>query len=419
MKIFRNILLFLTAVPALWSCAGSGPEIPEQKAPPHTFIMYMMAENDIESYINANVNQALSGITHNLEDSARVFVFYDGKRETSLYEIKRPAKGKQAEKTLLKTYEGNLDSSDPQSLQTVLRDVKGFEEKPARTYGILLSSHATGWFPPELNDLRRPMSATGEGTILDEHDLRRAEGSLTKSFGDDNGQYMAIGDLVTGLSEIDFDYIIFDACFVACVESIYDLRGSADYIIASPVEVMGNGFPMHKIIPIIMSGSGSLEVRLARAADAIYNFYARGEEGYGGVKSVGISLADCSKVDKLAQVVKDIYSKGIREVDAGWVQALELVTPAHAFFDLENYMFYATKSTSDYYLLRETIKDVLIYENHTPSIFSGFGRTTFDAKYVCGLSTYIPRAQYPITWTEWNKTAWATFIGAPAAPANP
>ena len=56
---------------------------------------------------------------------------------------------------------------------------------------------------------------------------------------------MDISELAAAIdgSGVRFDYLLFDACFMSSVEALYDLRRAADYIVASPCEVMAHGFP--------------------------------------------------------------------------------------------------------------------------------------------------------------------------------
>jgi hypothetical protein len=38
------------------------------------------------------------------------------------------------------------------------------------------------------------------------------------------------------------DFIIFDACFMGSVEVCYELKDKAEYIVASPTEILSPGF---------------------------------------------------------------------------------------------------------------------------------------------------------------------------------
>jgi hypothetical protein len=112
----------------------------------------------------------------------------------------------------------------------------------------------------------------------------------------------------------------------------------------------------------------------------------------------------------MALIVRDIFAKSTHEVDPDYIQPLERLN-AHAFFDLEDYLMARSVNPADYYAFTEALDRALLYEGHTEQIYSGFGGF-FDARRVCGISTYIPREQFPVTRAAWLETSWAKYIGA-------
>ena len=50
------------------------------------------------------------------------------------------------------------------------------------------------------------------------------------------------GAIVTALSGLHFDMIAFDACNMGHVESLYEYRGLADWLVASEILVPGPGY---------------------------------------------------------------------------------------------------------------------------------------------------------------------------------
>lgn len=117
-------------------------------------------------------------------------------------------------------------STDPVIMKGILNKIK--EELPADTYGLVISSHGGGWVP---ND------------IFDSHVLAQ-----TRFIGQDGTDYMEIPDLAEALEGSHFEYILFDACLMSSVEALYDLRQAAKYLIASPAEVLAEGFPYKEIV---------------------------------------------------------------------------------------------------------------------------------------------------------------------------
>lgn len=405
MKNFvRNILLSVFAAFVFVGCepetkcsGGPGCEPTEVS---HTFVMYMVAGNNLQSLLRGNVNMAMIAVKLGLPADSRVLVYWDGYTMTRLSEIV-VENGEAVEKTL-KSYTPQ-NSVDPAVMQQVLEDVK--ELAPAEVYGIALGSHATGWFPPELNNLQRPQS----GLSMPEHDLAKPEGALTRAFGADGSNYMSIPDLAIGLSPIHFNYILTDACFLSSIETLYDLRNSADYLISSPVEVMGTGIPYHKVLPVLFDRLYTLEQRLSSTVSTIIDSYL--VEDY---PSAAFTLIKVDRMDALADAARDVYSAGLQDIDISGVQYLELIYPDHAFFDMRDYLSQATAGSAEanaaFVKFDKALADIIIYERHTPRIYSALGSGGFfNATRFCGISTYIPREKFPVTRAAYYNTAWALY----------
>lgn len=62
---------------------------------------------------------------------------------------------------------------------------------------------------------------------------------MLRSFGQDESNWMEIDELAEALPDHVFDFIMFDACYMASTESSLCFRDKADYILASPTEVLG------------------------------------------------------------------------------------------------------------------------------------------------------------------------------------
>ena len=67
------------------------------------------------------------------------------------------------------------------------------------------------------------------------------------------------------------DYLLFDACFMANIETLYDLRECTDYVIAAPCEIMGEGFPYERAMPWFFTDGGKTR-DLTKVCEAFWNF---------------------------------------------------------------------------------------------------------------------------------------------------
>ena len=411
-RIRRTFLVVATAA-AFVGCT-KGPVCPggpgcEPTEGSHTFLIYAVTNNNLWRYIRGNVNMAMEAVRAGLPADTRVLVYWDGltnytgESKTVLTEIVKE-NGEVIER-VLKQY-GEQDSTDPAVMKAVLQDVQYYA--PAEVYGISLHGHGTGWFPPELNNLRQPMS--GEPYI--EHDLRRPDNALTRAYGPDGEESMSAGDLAEGLSEIKFDYVIFDVCFMSSIELLYDLKDNARYILASPAEIMGKGIPYHKVLPLLFSRDYPIDRRLASAASAIVEYY-RGES----YPSAAFTVVATAGLQGVADAVKRIFAAGVEEPDFGEIQYLEVLEPEHAFFDLKDYLKNITgngAAKSAYAEFETALANAIVAESHTPQIYSALGTGLsggfFPADDVCGISSYIPREWLPVTREAWYATAWARYV---------
>lgn len=412
MKIskLKSWTIALLAVFALTGCekepvcpGGPGCEPTEDS---HTLVIYMVADNNLWRALRGNINMAILAVQNGIPANTRILVYWDGntdldKHQTTLTEIVK-VNGKAQEK-VLKTYD-QQNSADPEVMKGVLRDVAYFA--PAEVYGISLLGHGTGWFPPELNNLMRPCS---EGSYV-EHDLYRPDNAITRAYGPDGSDYMSSAQLVEGLSEMRFEYIIFDACFMSSIELLYDLRDNANYFMVSPAEVMAYGIPYHKTLPFLFNRAYTIEQRLKHAVNSVVNYYTTAS-----TPSAAFAVVKASGLDEVADATKSIFAAGVTEVDCSKVQPLEVIQPEHAFFDLKDYLDQATLQAGDasrtaFVAFEKALDKTVVYQRYTPQIYSALSSGGyFAAERICGIASYIPRDYFPITKEAYYNTAWARY----------
>ncbi len=153
-----------------------------------------------------------------------------------MFEIVYDARQRKCVRKELKIYE-NFHADETASVQEMFADMQLLA--PADSYGLAIGCHGFGWIPKD--------APLPQGRYVPERPLPGALITRSTRFFGDSGHLMDIAqlaDAVAGLS-YRFDYLIFDGCFMSNIETLYDLRHSFDYIISSPCEIMGAGFPMH------------------------------------------------------------------------------------------------------------------------------------------------------------------------------
>ena len=297
-------------------------------------------------------------------------------------------------KDTLVVYPEGVRSSTGSQLNQVLTYVK--DNYPAKTYGMVFSSHATGYLPtgyysnpkgyvytPSAAVYSADASfgysdAVGVPYVEPEHDPMLP---MVKSVGQDQvgtyGSYLSyeieIEDFARALP-MYMDYILFDACFMANVEAAYELRNSTKYIIGSACEIMGNGFPYAKTLPHLLKNGGR-SYDLSEAARSYHEHY-KNTLKYSGT----IALVNCSQLDALAMTMKEVNKSLSEEYDRNSLQTYEGGTN-HIFFDLGDYV------------------DKVCTSNEAKSKFKAQLEKCVPTKFTLDTfwSTYIHSDHYPIT----------------------
>ena len=377
------ILLLLTG---LFAGACRGDEDMEPRLPgssgdtlSRTLIIYMAAENSLHSYFQTDSLEIAWGLD-SLDEDCRVVLFMDDRLSTRLCVGTR----KEPLQTV-KTYEGNLCSTDSQTMVNVLKDI--FHLYPARNYGLVLCSHGSGW-------------------IFDDP-VASSQSVSRRSFGIDNGRRsssnqgrrMNIPTLAGVLSGFPhFDYLFFDVCFMQCVEVAYELRHAADYIIASPAEIPATGAPYTKMLRAMCSTPADP----AAIVDSYVDYYINdfGSYTYGGAE---ITAVRTDKLEQLARATAPLMNRqlaGRTEIDATNVQHYWPILSSAQYagaYDLKN-LFYHTLDSATYASWVRVFDEAVPVQRLTPTWFSaaqnGMILPVKDIPHCGGVSVYIPLEQH-------------------------
>uniref|UniRef100_UPI0033420858 clostripain-related cysteine peptidase n=1 Tax=Parapedobacter pyrenivorans TaxID=1305674 RepID=UPI0033420858 len=114
-------------------------------------------------------------------------------------------------------------------IQLLLDDIQ--QLFPAKSYGLILFSHASGWLPQ--GTLTRPETAL----------LRMGRFPIrTYTIAMDGTSELGLKEFAAAIPDHFFDFIAFEACFMAGIEVLYELKDKTDYILSSSAEVVSPGF---------------------------------------------------------------------------------------------------------------------------------------------------------------------------------
>ena len=397
------------------------PERDTQNNRGKVFIVYSMGYNNLSYDLNEDIDELIGGDipSFNPNDDALVIFNHSTfqnrsnyKTQTSpvLYQAYRTGDGAVVRDTL-KVYPEGTVAARKSIFNEVLTYIK--EEFPADSYGMLISSHATGWAPemycyspPDKYSSNYWSSQAKEFKPLDKYTDERP---LTRSIGahfngsSSNMNEIELQDFAAAIP-FHVDFMIFDCCLMGGVEVAYELRNVCDKVCFSQTEILAGGMDYEMMAKHIFD---SEEADIESIAMDFYTKYA--ESSYLSDRSATVSVVDCRKLDAVADAVKkntEAITSLANSSDRHNVQAYfqkSLLRNHGLFYDLEDIMIKAGAPAEDLDALSRALADCIICKYATPTFL-----TNLEIKHHSGLSMYLPdpdrttlNKYYPVL--EWNK----------------
>lgn len=389
-------------------------------------LMYEAGYNSLSDDLKEDVNDVLEGwlpsgsqtdnvlliYTHN---TAR-FGQYSVKTSPYLLRLSAGADGTAKVDTLV-TYPESTVSSSAEQMNDVLTYVK--DNFPAKSYGMTFASHATGYLPAGFYGMsdsyvyqQKRAGAKGEAPArpgpVPYYD-RNEDPSLPRvrsigqeqrgTFGNYVSYEMDIKDFADAIP-MKLDFLIFDACLMGGIEVAYELREKCGKIGFSQAEVLSEGLDYTRITHHLLGGE---EADLESICNDYFVYYDSQKEDY--LRSATTSLIDCSRLEPLAQVCREIFSnhrEGLEAINPYYVQRYYR-SNHHWFYDLESVIINAGATSQELEALYEALDGCVIYKAHTAEFMCEFEINTFS-----GFSMYLPcngtreLDKYYRT-LEWNK----------------
>lgn len=412
MKKSYILLFFVLAFGFIASSCSKEKQVPWRDPIPTTAdqtIMIYLTGTDLRSYYNTNIRAAMSVIDQDRLHNSRVLVFFEPRRDYGvLMELfYSPQEERCVADTLQRWSQSGFSSMESGTVTQIISCMA--QKAPAKQYGLIIGAHGFGWIPESV-----PTNNTMQnGMHIDPKIAPMPTGPVpTRWVGDPNrrSETAELGRAINN-SGIHFDYLIFDACFMSSIEALYDLRGCADNILASPTEIMAPGFPYDRILPSLLTDQGA-GYDLDKVCEIYYDYY---DQEY-TVPSACIAQTVCSELDALAEIVKRIEQSRSQDPDITALQSYEGFL-SHFFFDLGDYIH---AICDDEALLNEfdrQMEQTFPVRNrlHTPwfySYYGGNGDESAPGPYpaymnritnYCGVSTSAPSKRVA---AEWPQTAW-------------
>ena len=356
----KGLLYWFLTIALLLLCACEKEEEPQVPlVAGRTVLVYFAADNNLSGSVEGDIAAMEEGLLHTDMHNGNLLVYVDKKGQSPQL-LRLVQEGDSIRRELIEEYAIDHASATAERLHQVLRQVT--DSYPSDRYGLVLWSHGTAWLPADYKNYLR-------------------------SFGTDTGNhFMSVNDLTAALSDYHFDFLLFDACYMASLEVAYALRHCTDYLIASPTEVLADGFPYQ----LFMQDLFTPEANVVDIATQFYTYY---QSSYGTV-----SVPNTAELADLATAYRVIFQgKSEEELFAVPVQELQIMEyltgNVHALYDCADYVRQLA-TDSQYAEFQSCLDRAVIYKATTPKSAYAYAYGTYlPINRFSGLSIYVPQAE--------------------------
>ena len=394
-QIIKKFLAAITLSSLIISCEPYKPEEEKYQEKEKTILVYMVGNNNLSSTAFSNLDQMESGFVPKAEEDNLIIYSHTLNSTPKLIHLYRDKKGNNIRDTVYKF--PDINSATPKALNNALSVVKTMY--PAKENGLILWSHGTGWLPKRYynqSGKREDVTATASSSTLSQNQISAtqwplppADGDpyahLVKSFGSESEsetntvEEMNLAEIREALPQ-KLNFIIFDACFMGGIETLYELKDSTDYIVSSTAEVLTNGLEYGNMMEHLFKK----ETDLVGMAKNAYNYY---NSCSGQSKSLTISVVKCSELEAVAQSAAKIYSNNRDKI------ATLNTTLVQNYFRFSDYWFFDINDfieniapANEAAEFTAALNKAVIYKATTGKMIN----ITIDPKRFSGVSTYIP-----------------------------
>ena len=247
-----------------------------------TVVVYMSGENSLYRAVPSDIEEMKQG-SKNIGNDKALIVYVDNALTSELPWLARIKDGQITDSVSIK----DMSISDKDALACnpeVMEDVLkyAFNKYPANEYALTLWGHSFGWVIQDSLPYNRRCYGIDNGT----------------NGTSDEGYWINIPTLGKILSKMPhMKYIFADCCNFQCLETLYELRNVADYIIGSPAEIPGYGAPYHLVVPAMFEATTYYNSII----DKYYDYYLDLYKQYGQhMESVPLSAVKTSEMARVA-----------------------------------------------------------------------------------------------------------------------
>ncbi len=405
-KTFHAFFAFILVTLGLASC-GKDDAYDEDDYNKQTVIVYMpwsgtSSNKGLYDVFQQNLDSIESAIVSAGSIVGRVVVYINtSATEAELYEISYV--NKEIVHTPIKTYSGT-DYTTAEGITQILNDVQA--NAWALNYCMMIGCHGYGWTYKDDWE-GQPYYAKAQATLPGEFSAAKAQGNAastayptTRYFGSYDATYGCdVADLAKAIAAagMKMQFIMFDDCYMANVETAYELRDVTNYILASTSEVMAIGVPYQTMWKYLASATPNY----SSAISAFGTFYSSYTYPYGTLSAI-----DCRELSDLAYVMLEINRRySFDETLRDSLQVLDgFSTPI--FYDLGDYVEHLCDNATMLSDFNDALSEAVPYESHTDSVYSYLLVPKFiKLDKFSGITVSDP-SQNTVALRGMQKTAW-------------
>lgn len=399
----KKVLLYLISILVLNACSDEIPEYHESARAKRVVLAYLVANNDLDSYIMDNVQWMYESLS-TAKDTCTLVVYYkpyDNNQYLNTAEIleyQTDGYGKINGQAILqgtsltvenviaqaKHHQAQLGiATNPDVMKENLRIMQDIA--PAESYGLIFGSHASGWLP-SLNAI------------------------TTRSFGWDGVQNNTIDipELATTLEESfpsgNLEFTLFDACMMGTAEVFYELRNATHYCIASALETPKPGFPYDRFF-IDLYGD-AIDYAKVCSETTQYNRENRWWGTYAAV--------DCTAMEEVAQAIQAellIHQSELQTLDYTQVQQYGYGQYKYFSFDVVDFISQLNGGLVSANV-QSSIDKAVIAKDCLDGEEYPYVTLKIDPERFCGMGMYFPGRNISSAWDRYCQSSIAWYKAA-------
>ena len=383
---------------------GPGPEPPVTTSE-RTVLVYMAADNNLHNFAEYDLNEMKEG-SKALNDNQNLIIYVDNSSNQETPCFVRIKDGQFIDSTSV----SETSTADPAVLEEALRYAR--DKYPAKSYGLVLWGHSTGWLMR--NDTIPYLKSRAYG--LDSN-------NNTSIWMNIPSMARAIKN---GMNGEKLAFIHGDCCNFGTVEVAYELRNVTDYVIGSPAEIPDEGADYSNLSGLFDTSSTFYKKIIDQYWDkyiyefktSIYRYYLQNYGDLAGY-SVPLMAVKTSELDDLAvATAKLLNTIPYKLKPTGTLDYSNVIFYAVNNSLKHNYDMYKTlkenTAEADFNEWKPAFEKAVPYYRLSPRWFVSKSTLTTFIKYMLSfdtissdchvLSLFFPGTQYNNIYPSWNST---------------